>query len=119
MDDHHPGFRPLHGVPPRPDPEAWYVVMGHGHYVGGESPEASMRSSPITDDDIAATAADYVALGHWHTLTDVSSPGIPAWYAGSPMMSWSEGVALLVDLVPGEAARVEAVPVTAPEAGCG
>jgi hypothetical protein len=77
-----------------------------------------MRSSPITDDDIAATGADYVALGHWHTLTDVSAGGVPAWYAGSPMMSWSDGVALLVDLVPGQGARVEAVPVVPPAAGC-
>jgi DNA repair exonuclease SbcCD nuclease subunit len=118
MDDHHPGFRPLHGVPERPARDAWYVVLGHGHYVGAESPDASMRSSPITDDDIAATNADYVALGHWHTLTDVSSPDVPAWYAGSPMMSWSEGVALLIDLVPGEGARVEPLAVTPPGQGC-
>jgi exonuclease SbcD len=118
MDDHHPGFRPLQGVPGRPDPDAWYVVLGHGHYVGGEPPEASMRSSPITDDDIAATGADYVALGHWHALTDVSAPSVPAWYAGSPMMSWSQGVALLVDLVPGASARVEPLPVMPPPDGC-
>lgn len=120
MDDHHPGFRPLHGVPGRAEGDAdrWYVVLGHGHYIGQEPADASMRSSPITDDDIAATGADYVALGHWHTLTDVSAGGVPAWYAGSPMMSWSEGVALVVDLVPGEGARVEPVPVVPPGAGC-
>jgi DNA repair exonuclease SbcCD nuclease subunit len=118
MDDHHPGFRPLHGVPARPEGDNWYVVLGHGHYIGQEAPDASMRSSPITDDDIAATNADYVALGHWHTLTDVSAGGVPAWYAGSPMMSWSDGVALLVDLVPGQEAKVEAVPVVPPATGC-
>ena len=46
--------------------DSWYVVLGHGHYIGQEPADASMRSSPITDDDIAATDADYVALGHWH-----------------------------------------------------
>jgi DNA repair exonuclease SbcCD nuclease subunit len=117
MDDHHPGFRPLCGVPGRPD-HGWYVVMGHGHYVGGEAPEASMRSSPITDDDIAATGADYVALGHWHTLTDVSAAGVPAWYAGSPVSSWADGVALVIDLVPESGAEVMAVPVVPPCSGC-
>jgi DNA repair exonuclease SbcCD nuclease subunit len=117
MDDHHPGFRPLQGVPHRPD-DGWYVVLGHGHYVGAEPPEKSLRSSPITDDDIAATGADYVALGHWHTLTDVSAGGVCAWYAGSPMMSWSTGVALLVDLVPGRGAEVQPVPVVPPPGGC-
>jgi DNA repair protein SbcD/Mre11 len=117
MDDHHPGFRPLHGVPSRPE-EGWYVVLGHGHHVGDEPPERSMRSSPITGDDIAATGADYVALGHWHTLTDVSAGGVPAWYAGSPTSSWTDGVALLVDLVPGSGADIRPLPVEPPPGGC-
>ena len=94
------------------------MVLGHGHYIGQEPADASMRSSPITDDDIAATDADYVALGHWHTLTDVSAGGVPAWYAGSPMMSWSDGVALLVDLVPGEGAGSSPCPSFPPATGC-
>jgi DNA repair exonuclease SbcCD nuclease subunit len=117
MDDHHPGFRPLQGVPERPA-DGWYVVLGHGHYVGNESPEASMRSSPITEADIASTDADYVALGHWHTLTDVSAGAVPAWYAGSPISSWSDGVALVVDLVPETGTSVQAAPVVPVEPPC-
>ena len=29
MDDHHPGFHPLEGLPPRPDC-GWCIAMGHG-----------------------------------------------------------------------------------------
>lgn len=118
MDDHHPDYRPLHGVPARPEGDQWWVVLGHGHYVGDEPPHKQMRSSPITDDDIAATGADYVALGHWHTLTDASAGGVPAWYAGSPVSSWAQGHAIVIDLVPGQPAAVTAHPVTPPSGGC-
>lgn len=117
MDEHSPTFRPLHGVAPRPD-DGWFVVMGHGHYVGDVPPEKEMRSSPITAADIAATKADYVALGHWHVTTEVSEDGVVAWYPGSPVQSWSEGVALLVDLDPDAGVGVTPLPIT-PAAACG
>ena len=43
MDDHHPGFRPLHGVPGRPGgrtaSDPWYVVLGHGRLRWRSAPE--------------------------------------------------------------------------------
>lgn len=117
MAEHSPSFRPLAGVAPRPD-EGWYVVLGHGHYVGDVPPEREMRSSPITADDIAETKADYVALGHWHVPTDVSEAGVSAWYPGSPVQSWAAGVAILVTLDPDAGVAVESLPAIPPEVGC-
>jgi len=119
IDDHHPGYRPLHDAPcGRPDPDAWYVALGHGHYVGNEDPAKQMRSSPITATDIAATRADYVALGHWHVRTDVSEAEVPAWYCGSPLLSWGDGGGLVVDLDPDSGVKVQHVDMVSPPAGC-
>jgi DNA repair exonuclease SbcCD nuclease subunit len=117
MDEHSPTYRPLHGVAEPPD-TGWYVVLGHGHYVGEVPPEKEMRSSPITSADIAATRADYVALGHWHVTTEVSEDGVAAWYPGSPVQSWSDGVALLVDLDPARGVAVSSLPIELPEGAC-
>jgi hypothetical protein len=38
----------------------------------------------IGDDEIAATGADYVALGHWNRAAKVGSGDIAAYYSGSP-----------------------------------
>jgi DNA repair exonuclease SbcCD nuclease subunit len=115
MDDHHRGFRPLHGVPDRPDGTGWWVVLGHGHH---EPDEGGYRSSPVTPDDIEATGADYVALGHWHVRTDVSAGPVTAWYSGAPHGFGASGLWNLIDLDPDNGVRVEAAPVELPAAGC-
>jgi DNA repair protein SbcD/Mre11 len=115
MDEHSPQFRPLHGVAPRPDHDPWYLVLGHGHFV--ENDEASHRSSQITADDIEATGADYVALGHWHVTTDVSQGPVAAWYCGAPS-GRPGGNALLVDLHPDDGVTVTTITVPLPD-GCG
>ncbi len=117
MPEHTPSYRPLHGVPSRPE-RGWFVVAGHGHHVGDEEPGPMSRSSPITAADIAATAADYVALGHWHVPTDVSACGVPAWYCGSPLDIGRTGHVMVVDLVPGTGASTTSLSVTAPPQGC-
>ena len=76
-------MRPLLGAPPRG--AARHVAAAHGHFVErlppGERPKAAWL---ITPDDIDATGADYVALGHWNARTDVGSGGVPAHYSGAP-----------------------------------
>ena len=68
--------------------EGHYVVAAHGHL--NLSKEDAHRSSPITYDEISATEADYVALGHWHVPTDASHGGVTAWYPGaSHGLPWS------------------------------
>jgi hypothetical protein len=110
MEEHTPQYQPLTGAPPHPG-DRWYVVAGHGHF----APEgnSAYRSSPIAVDDIESTDADYVALGHWHVTTDLSTRGVhrPAWYPGAPLFGFGAGNMLLVDLVPGGPPHVRPVEV--------
>ena len=51
------------------------------------APDRSIRLRPswlIGDDELAATGADYVALGHWNRAVKVGNGGVPAYYSGSP-----------------------------------
>lgn len=73
---------PFAAAPPRR--MRWRIAIGHGHY----QPISERSSGPrpgwlISDEDIAATAADYVALGHWNRAAKVGN-GIAAYYSGSP-----------------------------------
>jgi DNA repair exonuclease SbcCD nuclease subunit len=70
---------------PRPRSTRWQIAIGHGHYL--PSPDRSTRLRPgwlIGDDEIAATGADYVALGHWNRAAKVGNGGAAAYYSGSP-----------------------------------
>ncbi len=63
----------------------WQIAMAHGHY--DPVPDRSMRpraSWLIGDDEINATGADYLALGHWNRNIKVGAGPVPAWYSGSP-----------------------------------
>ena len=117
MDEHSARYRPLHGVPAHPGDDVWYVVLGHGLHIGDDSVDGAGRSSLITAADLAGTAADYVALGHHHVLTDVSAGGVTAFYSGAPT-GYPGGQALVVDLDPEHGVRTTAVPVLVSEACC-
>jgi DNA repair exonuclease SbcCD nuclease subunit len=63
----------------------WQIAVGHGHYQ--PHPDRSTRLRPswlIGDDEIAATGADYVALGHWNRAAKVGNGASAAYYSGSP-----------------------------------
>ena len=69
----------------RPRTTRWSIAMAHGHYV--PKPDRSTGPRPswlIGDDEIAATGADYVALGHWNRAVRVGNGAVPAFYSGSP-----------------------------------
>jgi DNA repair exonuclease SbcCD nuclease subunit len=112
--EHRPEFRPLAGAG---DGErrstAWFIVLGHGHYVDDEDLDTNYRSSPILPSDIAGSGADYVALGHWHHVAEVSAGGVPAWYSGTPVTPAGSGSMLLVDLEPAGTCRVTTLSVDA------
>ena len=63
----------------------WHIAMGHGHYEPPETWANPLRPSwLISDAMIAATAADYLALGHWDRAAQVGCGAVPAYYSGSP-----------------------------------
>jgi DNA repair exonuclease SbcCD nuclease subunit len=63
----------------------WQIAVGHGHYQ--PVPDRSVGPRPswlIGDAELAATGADYVALGHWNRAVHVGNGAVPAYYSGSP-----------------------------------
>jgi DNA repair exonuclease SbcCD nuclease subunit len=79
---------------PRPRTTRWQICVGHGHYEPPETWHTPLRPSwLISDAAIAATAADYVALGHWDRPAQVGDGSIPAYYSGSP--EWAKTVNLV------------------------
>ena len=74
---------PLRDPPPRA--ARWRIAIGHGHYEPPETWANPLRPSwLISDDMIAATQADYLALGHWDRAAQVGGGSVPAYYSGSP-----------------------------------
>ncbi len=70
---------------PRPRGTRWLVIMAHGHYVPAQEwKRESHRAWKFVDSDIAATEADYIALGHWDRAVRVGDGRVPAYYSGSP-----------------------------------
>ena len=79
---------------PRPRTTRWQVCAGHGHYEPPETFANPLRPSwLISDEAIEATAADYVALGHWDRPAQVGNGAVPAYYSGSP--EWARTVNLV------------------------
>jgi DNA repair exonuclease SbcCD nuclease subunit len=82
----------------RPRSTRWQIAMAHGHYV--PIPDRSTRLRPswlIGDDELIATGADYVALGHWNRAVKVGGGEIAAYYSGSPEYVGTINVVRLTD----------------------
>ncbi len=94
---------------PRPRTTVWQVVMAHGHYVPADDWVAEAhRSWKISDDDLAAVPADYIALGHWDRAVQVGFGAAPAYYSGSPDLAATVN---LVRLSAASGVTVERTPV--------
>ena len=79
---------PLRG--PRQRSTRWQIAMAHGHYEPPHNLATPLRPSWLfSDDAIAATAADYLALGHWDRHERVGDGTVPAYYSGSPDLARS------------------------------
>jgi len=61
------------------------------------------RLGSFSDEEIAATGADYLALGHWDRPMRVGNGVVPAYYSGSPELA---GTVNLVRLTAGGEAVV-------------
>ena len=77
---------PLRG--PRRRTSRWQIAVGHGHYEPPETRANPLRPSWVFgDEEIAATAADYLALGHWDRPMRVGNGAVLAYYSGSPELA--------------------------------
>ena len=110
MEVHSPSFRPLEGIPPRPNGD-WYVALAHGHFHYDYDKDS--RSSPIHPEEIAAAQCDYIALGHWERYVDVSQGCVRACYSGAPRsgLDNAPGRLALVVMDPEKGVEVHRPPV--------
>jgi DNA repair exonuclease SbcCD nuclease subunit len=82
---------PLRG--PRPRTTRWQIAMAHGHYEPPHNLATPLRPSWLfSDDHIAETRADYLALGHWDRPARVGNGSVPAYYSGSPDLAQTVNV---------------------------
>jgi DNA repair exonuclease SbcCD nuclease subunit len=109
MAEHAPSFRPLTGVPAKPEGR-WSIVAGHGlALVDGRR---SHHASPIMPADIAAIDWDYVALGHHHGHKILRDAPKPVLYPGATARSYHGAPgAVIVDFIPGTGARFAWMPL--------
>ena len=99
---------PLRGS--RPRSTRWQVAMAHGHYEPPETRANPLRPSWVfSDEEIAATGADYLALGHWDRPMRVGNGVVPAYYSGSPELA---GTVNLVRLTAGGEVVVTCEPLS-------
>jgi DNA repair exonuclease SbcCD nuclease subunit len=97
----------------RPRSTRWQIAVAHGHY----EPIPDRKGGPqpswlIGDAELAATGADYVALGHWNRAARVGNGTVPAYYSGSPefagtvnIVRLSEAAGVTVTRLPLDIAR--------------
>jgi DNA repair exonuclease SbcCD nuclease subunit len=89
---------------PRPRSSRWHIVLAHGHYE--EDGAIPLRPSwLISDAQIDATAADYIALGHWNRAARVGTGKVPAYYSGSPDLAKTVNLVRLTHNGPVEVTR--------------
>ncbi len=82
---------------PRARTARWHVTLAHGHYEDDGVPP--LRPSwLISNAEIEATRADYLALGHWNRAAQVGTgTTVPAYYSGSPDLARTVNVVRLRD----------------------
>jgi DNA repair exonuclease SbcCD nuclease subunit len=80
---------------PRPRASARLVAVAHGHWLRDNGDRH--RGWLITDEEITATGADYVALGHWPQPTKAGDGTVRAYYSGSPDLAGTVNVVRFKD----------------------
>jgi hypothetical protein len=74
----------------------WQIAAAHGHYEAAPDRKSNLNPSwLISDEEIAATGADYVALGHWNRSARVGNGTVKAYYSGSPDLAGTVNVVRL------------------------
>lgn len=86
-------IHPMEGIHQPERKDLWNIGIAHGYYVGSDT--GSRRSLQITEQDIASSGQDYIALGHWALFDCVSDIPVKAYYCGSPSPT---GIVAMVEL---------------------
>lgn len=61
------------------------IMLAHGSFIASDrAREMFFDQWPITADEIKNSKMDYIALGNFHGLQDISQGDVRAWYSGSP-----------------------------------
>lgn len=61
------------------------IMLAHGSFISSDrGREMFFDQWPITADEIKNSKMNYIALGNFHGLQDVSQGDVRAWYSGSP-----------------------------------
>lgn len=82
---------------PRRRTTRWQLAAAHGHYVDEpRDPNRLIGSWLIHHEELVATGADYVALGHWNQATRVGNGQVTAYYSGSPEYAGTVNVVRLL-----------------------
>jgi DNA repair exonuclease SbcCD nuclease subunit len=89
----HKNMSPL--AEPRPRTTHRQIAMAHGHWARTEADRH--RAWLIHDEEILATGADYVALGHWPQATPAGDGQVQAFYSGSPDLAATVNVVRFKD----------------------
>jgi DNA repair exonuclease SbcCD nuclease subunit len=80
---------------PRLRSARWHITLAHGHYED-DGVEPLRPSWLISNAEIEATRADYLALGHWNRAAAVGTgTTVPAYYSGSPDLAKTVNVVRL------------------------
>lgn len=79
---------------PRLRSARWHITLAHGHYED-DGVEPLRPSWLISNAEIEATKADYLALGHWNRAAQVGNGEVPAYYSGSPDLAKTVNVVRL------------------------
>lgn len=89
---HYDDMAPLRS--PKARTTRWQIAAAHGHYEPTPDLSTPLRASwLISDEELSATGADYVALGHWNTPKQVGRrKEVCAHYSGSPDLAGTVNV---------------------------
>lgn len=61
------------------------MMIVHGSFIPSQgSRDLFFDQWPITPEEIKGSNMDYIAIGNFHGMQDVSQGDVTAWYAGSP-----------------------------------
>lgn len=61
------------------------LMIAHGSFIPSQgSKDLFFDQWPITPEEIRNSKMDYIAIGNFHGMQDVSQGDVAAWYAGSP-----------------------------------